>query len=344
MLQVREKFPNLLPLPTFPLEFPQEWGENPNSELIFENSLAGISHSSQTRFSVKKHFSHTEKQGLWGQNIPKCWHKTVPHALIPCTKSHFICIYRPTAFEQDSSNGHLLQMVKEAEFCLITIRKIISWGLALHLSGCEGCRRRKNPPSLSDPRQGLPRRGWESRKYSQSKCVSLSHWAKNKYKTHKWHRSSWRAEILFAKFQPGVIFSFFFFFFPADFHKPQTGGGFTLEMLTWFLLVTSPPQLYLVKLHQKLVVMGNLKRFKGYSSSESSPRSLANTLRRAGSPRGCKVGKEASSGLSWNPEQVNILKALQNSSTHYKNRASTFSRVAAIWRFAQYSISISGPF
>lgn len=211
-LQVREKFTNLLPLPTFPLEFPQEWGENPNPGLIFENSLAGISHSSQTRFSVKQHFSHTEKQGLWGQNIPKCWHKTVPHALIPCTKSHFICIYRPTAFEQDSSNGHLLQMVKEAEFCLITIRKIISWGLALHLSGCEGCRRRKNPPSLSDPRQGLPRRGWESRKYSQSKCVSLSHWAKNKYKTHKWHRSSWRAEILFAKFQPGVIFSFFFFF------------------------------------------------------------------------------------------------------------------------------------
>lgn len=70
-LQVREELTNLLPSPTFPIEFPQERGENPNPELIFENCPAGISRSSQTRFSAKQQFSHTEKQGLRGQNIPK---------------------------------------------------------------------------------------------------------------------------------------------------------------------------------------------------------------------------------------------------------------------------------
>lgn len=89
----------------------------------------------------------------------------------------FICIYRPTDFGQGSSKGHSLQTAKEAEFCLIIIRKTMGWGLALNLLGCEWCRKRRNPPSLSDPRQGLPRRGWQSRK-----CISLSHWAKNKYK------------------------------------------------------------------------------------------------------------------------------------------------------------------
>lgn len=82
-------------------------------------------------------------------------------------------------------------------------------------------------------------------------------------KPHKCHGSIWGAEIPFAKFHWSDLLFSFIFFFLGDFHKPQTGEGFPLEMLSWSLLVTSLLHLHLAKSHQQLVVMRNLKRLKG---------------------------------------------------------------------------------
>lgn len=153
--------------------------------------------------------------------------KTVPHVLIPCSYTT-LCVHLQTT-PIDSKDMKKTVRIPTMEIQYRCLQE--SWILFCNCHqqnhqvrfGSESLwiwpRRRKNPPSRADPRQaiaGVAKGRVESRKHSWSKHISFSRWEKINTKIHKWYCSSLRSEILFAKFQPGVIF------FTADFHKPQT--------------------------------------------------------------------------------------------------------------------------
>lgn len=163
--------------------------------------------------------------------------------------------------------------LKEAEFCFVTIScEIISWDLALSLFDREGYRRKKSPPSHSDPRQataGLAKEEVESRKYSWSKHISWSHGERKiNTQTHKRYRSGLRSEILFAKLQLGVIC------LTEDFQKPQTD-----EILQWKCwcdsIWSAHPSRFAWCSFTIRTRLRNLKRFEGLLQLRFTPRGWA---------------------------------------------------------------------
>lgn len=214
-LQVREEFRNLLPYstvhePNFIFNIPKNEGRNQLQNWFlaiewWEYSIL-LKHASMQRGNLvpihrKATFPRVEYSQIMTRNNASCINPLqLYHALCAFT-NHSYWLYR---YEQDRQWKFSRDALKKAGFYFAVI---ISCVLALNLYGCEWCRRRKNPPSVSDPRAGQ-REGGKQQILGKQTYFPKSLRKKINTKTRKWHCSSLRSEVVFARFQPFLQLTF----------------------------------------------------------------------------------------------------------------------------------------